>query len=61
MSPTSSLQRHESHIAATEALEVHVAEPLTVPNVFPGGPSDSSLCYLYPDHATKHMWDGEVT
>lgn len=31
------------------------------PQAFGGGPIELSPLHLYPDHTTRHIWDGEVT
>lgn len=56
-SPTSSsCRRHVSTPDSPEAPLVHVKAP----EGFGGGTFNLSLMPLYPDHAARHVWDGEV-
>jgi hypothetical protein len=34
---------------------------LPVPDVFPGGPSDTSVLTSYPRHVARHIYDSHVS
>lgn len=63
MSPVSSSQKNMSPGGVVEASGVHFDELVVVvviPGVFLRGPYETSLIPLYVNHASRHVWDGEV-